>query len=310
MNQKKSGRSNLYRAYRKIRFIARKGSLFTLPEKKTIRKSKVPGSTFRLISVNSLALFLLAYLVIYLLNLMITGIAARVSNIPAVLFFDGVDFIIRGKDWTADAINIVFSSGPLFMLFLSAIFIIIYISVETETGILRLLLLWLFFHALTRSMGEILVGTIMNKGFGFVILYLFIMDTGKLVLTISSLIIMSTMGIFLARPSLFSANIYFNFLLKSHRMRFILNQFLLPYFIGNILIFLVKLPTINMFDIAVNASMILFLFPVAVWSTNIEDLYFDEEPRKLPFSFLLIITTVILYVVARIVFGFGIRIMA
>ncbi len=309
MSPNRSGRSNLYIAYRKIRFLSKKGSLFNLPEKSAKSKSGIPASTFRLISVNSLLLFLLAYLAIYILHLTLTGIAAYASGIPNILYFDGVDFIIRGKDWTSDAINIVFSSGPLFMIFLSAIFIIIYISVETETGILRLFLLWLLFHALTRSMGEILVGTIMNKGFGFVILYLFIMDTGKLILTISSFVLMSTIGIFLARPALFSANIYFNDLLKSYRMRFILNQFILPYLIGNILIFLVKLPSINIFDIAVNASMILFLFPIMVRSASIEDLYFDEESRKIPFSILLPVITVLLIAVFRVVFGIGIRLM-
>ena len=307
MSKKSYSGNSLYRGYRKIRFIARKGTLFTLPAQKESGKIDFPARTFQIISLNSLFLFLLSYLVIYILTLFITAIAALASNIPVTLYYHGVDYIIRGKDWLVDSINIVFSSGPLIMLILSVIFIIIYVRVAAETGLLRLFMLWMLFQGLTRCFGEILVGAIMNKGFGYVILYLFIMDTGKLILTISAFLIMFTTGFFLTRVSLFSANIYFNDLRKSYKMRFILSQFIMPFFLGNIMIFLIKLPEINIFDVAVNASMILYLIPIIIRSVSIEDLYFDEDPRKIRFRAFLLIATVMLYLLFRIIFGIGIR---
>jgi len=307
MNKKGSSGNSLYSAYRKIRFIARKGTLFTLPEQKEYGKIDFPARTFQIIFLNSLFLFLLAYLFIYLLNLFITGFASQANNIPAILYYHGVDYIIRGKDWTPDSINIVFSSSPLIMLFLSIVYVIIYVSVSAETGMLRLFLLWMLFFALTRCFGEILVGAIMNKGFGYVILYLFIMDTGKLILTFSTFLIMFTTGFFMTRHALFSANIYFNDLRRSYRMRFIISQFVLPFILGNILIFIVKLPEINIFDIAVNASMILFLIPIVFRSVTVEELYFDEDQRKIRFSFILLVATILFYTLFRIFFGIGIR---
>jgi hypothetical protein len=147
----------------------------------------------------------------------------------------------------------------------------------------------------------------MNQGFGFVILYLFIMDTGKLVLTIGTFVIMFTTGLLLSRLSLFSANIYFNDLRQGYRMRFILNQFIWPFILGNILIAVVKLPAINIFDMATNASMILFLIPLIVRGISIEDLYFDEDPRKIKLNLLLPVVTLILFTLYRIIFGLGIR---
>jgi hypothetical protein len=305
-NQLKYG-NFFYRAYRKIKFISRNGSLFILPALKSTNNIDFPVSTFRVISFNSLSLFLLAYLSIYLLNLMVTGVAAVVSNIPATVYYHGLDYIIRGKDWTTDSINIVFSSGPMIMLILSVVFIIIYISVAAETGMLRLFLLWALYHSLTRCFGEILVGAILNQGFGYVILYMFIMDTGKLILTISTFVAMFTIGLFLARFSLFSANIYFNELKQSNRLRFVLNQFLYPFFAGNIIIFIVKLPEVNIFDIAVNATQILFLIPVMILSGSIEDLYFDEDPRTIRLIRILPVAALILFLLFRIIFGFGIR---
>lgn len=304
----KSPENSLYRAYRKIRFVARRGTLFRVREEVYSPDNEIRPRAHRIILLNSLFFFLLAYLIIYLLHLLTTGIAALISDIPIVLYYDHVDFIIRSKDWTADAVNIVFSSGPLLLLILSVVFFIVFFSVEMETGILRLLLFWMLLHALSRCLGEIFVGTLMNKGFGFVILYMFIMDTGKLILTLSTMVLMLTIGLFLARPSLYTANIYFNDLPRLHRRRFVVNQFLVPFFAGNLLIMMVKLPEINLFDISVNASMILLLLPILTGFNSVEDLYFDEEPRRIKFYNLLPIITIAIFIIYRIVFGIGVRV--
>ena len=268
---------------------------------------EITNGTFRVILVNSLFLFLLAYLIIYLLNLFITGLTAVIFNIPVVIYYNEVDFLIRGYDWTSDAVCGVFSSGPLLMFVLSLFFLILYTAVVTETGILRLLLLWIIYHGLTRIFGEILVGALMGKGFGYVILYLFVMDTGKMILTIFGFVAMFTTGLFIVRPVLFSANIYFNELRKSYRMRFIINQFIFPYVLGNVVIFLVKLPEVSIFDITVNATMILFFIPLLLQSINFQDLYFDEEPRKIKLKLILPMVTIILFILFRTLFGIGLR---
>jgi hypothetical protein len=302
-----SAGNRFYAAYRKIRFLAKRGSLFSGSKSYRTNQAGIPGSIFRTISLNSLFLFIIAYLLIYLLNLLITGYAALLFNIPVLVYYYDVDYLIRGIDWTPDSVSGVFSSGPIAMFVISLFMLILYKNVETETGILRLLLLWMIFHALTRFFGEILVGAILNKGFGFVILYLFLMDTGKVIITILGFVAMFTTGLFMARLSLYSSNIYFNDLRRNYRTQFINCQFFIPFVIGNILIFLVKLPQISYFDIGVNASMILFLIPVLVRSFGMEDFYFDEEPRKIRIMRLLPVTAVILLIAFRVIFGFGVR---
>lgn len=296
-----------YGVYRKIRFTARKGTLFSFPEIRESDRSAFKGSTPRVIFFNSLILFLLSYLLLKLLDILVTGLAATINHIPAHLYYHGVDFLIRGKDWTVDAINIVFSSSPLFMLILSGIFTIIYIRVSTETGLLRLLLLWSLFHALTGSFGEILVGAVMGKGFGFVILYMFIMDTGKLILTISAFLILFIIGLMLARQALFSANSYFNVLRSRDCRKFINVQFLWPFFAGNLVIALFMIPEINFFELMVNGTMILLIIPVIMKCPGIEDLYFDEESRSVKINRIYLLTTLLCWIAFRLVFHSGIR---
>lgn len=303
----RSERNRFYSAYRKIRFIAKRGSLLPFSRKMGNGANIIPRRTFRLISFNSLLLFIIAYLFIYILNLFATGFTAMLFNIPVVVYYHDVDFLIRGIDWTPDSVSGVFSSGPIAMFVLSLFLLILYKYVETETGILRLLLLWMIFHALTRFFGEILVGAILNKGFGFVILYMFVMDTGKVVLTIMGFVAMFITGLFITRFSLYTANIYFNDLLKPYRNRFLISQFIIPFLLGNLVIFLIKLPEVNYFDIALNGSMVFFLIPLIVRSFGMEDLYFDEEPRSISLKIMLPVATIVILLLFRVIFGFGIR---
>jgi len=243
----------------------------------------------------------------YLINLLITATAAVAFDIPVVVYYNGVDYLIQSNEWTTDSVNVVFSAGPLLALILSITFLFVYLRVSMETGIMRLLLIWMLFHALTRFFGEMLAGALMEKGLGYVIVYSYFMDTAKLLITLLSLVAMVAAGILLARPAAYSANIYFNDLTGKRKFRVLWSQFMTPFLAGNMVIFLVKLPNVNSFDIAVNTSMLLLLGPMLIRSAGMRDLYFDEEPRKIEFRRTLALITGISLIVFRTFLGMGIR---
>ncbi len=136
---------------------------------------------------------------------------------------------------------------------------------------------------------------------------MFLMDTGKVILTILGFVAMFTLGIAMARPSMYSANIYFNDLRKAYRTKFIFSQFFLPFLIGNVVILLIKLPKFNYFDLCLNLSMLLFLIPLLMRSMTIEDLYFDEEKKTIARLQLLAVATLLMLIAFRIILGIGIR---
>jgi hypothetical protein len=262
---------------------------------------------FRTIAFNSFFYFLLAYVAVNTINLFVTGFTALAFNIPVIVYYFDVDYLIRGIDWTPDSVSGVFSSGPIAMLVLSFFLFILYRSVEMETGSLRLLVLWMIFHTLTRLLGEILAGALFNTGFGFVILYMFVMDTGKVILTIFGFVALFVSGLAITRLALYSANTYFNDLLAAFRTRFLYYQFIVPFLLGNALIFLVKIPNINYFDVTVNASMILMIIPVIVRSFGMSDFYFDQDPRESRVNWKLPAAALAAMILFRVVLGIGIR---
>ncbi|HPS63425.1 MAG TPA: hypothetical protein PLK82_10215 [Bacteroidales bacterium] len=305
--QRRPTRSRGYTAYRKIRYLARTGSLFRPGNSSVIASDGLTRSGYLVIALNSLVYFLIAYLLVYTLNLFVMGYAAMLFNIPAILYYYDVDYLIRSIDWSPDSVMGVFSSGPIVMFVLTLFLLILYKSVETEKGILRLLVLWMIFHTLTRILGEILAGAILGKGFGFVILYIFLMDTGKVVLTILSLAAMYYIGTRMTRISLFTANTYFNNLIGRQKSKFVLYQFLVPFILGDLIILMVKMPIFNSFDMSVNAAMLLLLLPLLIRSYRIEDMYFDEEKRRIGIRMVAAITLVVMITAFRVLFGTGIR---
>lgn len=300
----------IYRIYRKIRFLWNTGALTTLPVKPdsvSFRFTGYPKRTFTAIGINSLAIFLLSYLLVFFITHLITALSASAFKIRTIIYYFDVEYLMRGYDWTEDAVIGVFSSGPLFSIFFSLVLLILYINVATENGLLRLFVLWTFCHFFLRFFGDMLVGVLLDEGFGYVIMYLFVMDTGKMIICLFAFMCLFTAGYIMTRYFLYSANCYFNSLNRKNRMPFILSQFIIPMILGNIIIILLKIPKITLFEILLNASMLLMLIPVLLKSIRLHDLFFDEEPRIIKLNPIYIASAFFLLIIFRIALGIGIN---
>lgn len=300
-----------YRTYRKLRYLWRIGALSTVPimnKNNSFQHIDFPKRTYIAIGINSLSVFLITYLLVYFLTHLITATSASAFKISSIIYYYDVDYLIRGYDWTSDAVIAVFSTAPLFSIFFSLLLLILYLNVAAETGLLRLFVLWAFCHFILHFFGEVFVGVLLDEGFGYVIMYLFVMDTGKMILCLFAFLCLFTLGYLLTRYFLYSGNSYFNLLSKNNRMRFILAQFILPMVIGNIIIILIKIPKITLFEILLNASMLFLIIPVLLRSIRLQDLFFDEEPRKVRIIVKYLISMFALLIVFRIGLGIGIKI--
>ena len=311
--KKGHARNNLKIVFRKFRYLFKRRQLWSAfydSIKKFIRnKFAFLGSRkYLIILINSTALFLLAYLLVYLITQVSVMIAAISFNIDTVLYYYDIDFLIRSSEWVPDAVKVVYTTGPFASLFLAILAIIIYVNLATETWIFRLFILWVFCHSFIHFFGEFLMGNLLGKGFGYVIMYLFFLDTPKMVLTLLDFVIILFTGLALARLFLYSGNIYLNLLDKSNRMPFVLSQLFLPFLIGTGIILLIKLPKISSLEICVDFSMLLLLLPVIFRARVIQDLFFEEERKRIKPFWILLFAAVILTVLFRIILGIGVRI--
>jgi hypothetical protein len=185
---------------------------------------------------------------------------------------------------------------------------IIYFNVITEQGILRILLAWVFILSFISFLGEVIIGSIMNLGFGYVIMYMFIMDTGRVVFTLAGGLILVIAGLSLSRYLMFIANIYFRDLRELAIPRFAIRQYIMPYFAGLAILQIIEIPHLNPFNSLVRLCGIVFLIPLFSRSLTLQDIYFEEDQPEAKINWFAGAAAIAMLLFYRIGFGIGIRI--
>lgn len=280
-----------------------------------MKKSVAPGNAgkqtvnvFSLITINSVLFYLLAYIAIFLVTRLTTAFSASVFNISSVIYYFDMNFLLNGHGWSRDAVTVVFSTGPVVSLILGLGFIILYGEVVELAGMAGVFVVWLIILCLVNFTGELITGAILNRGFGYAMMYLYIMDTGRVLLTLFFTLALIVTGRELARFLLCSGNVYFNNLKGKVKLKFALCQFVLPFMIAALILQICELPHFSFYQCAVRCTPFLILVPLLSFCPSVPDLYFDEDHREPVLSKSLLVITLLALLVYRVVFGFGIRV--
>lgn len=298
--------------YRKLRYLNHTGNLFkinyiAIKEFMNRNYSFLGKGKYLIILLNSTFIFLLAYLFVFLLKEVAVVIAADSFDIKTVMMYYDVEYLIRSRDWTVEAVKVIFSTGPLIAFMLTVITLTIFALASHENWTVRLFIMWVILQAFTQSFGEVIIGSLLNQGFGWVMAYLYFTDTEKMLLVVGILLGMLSGGLFLCRFLLLTGNIYFNNIGKDNRGQFLMSQIFLPFLIGTGMILILKQPLKNGFEFVVEGSMLLVLLPAILRARFTNDLYFDEEPRKIRIKWVWIFITILAFVSFRMWFWNGVR---
>ena len=241
------------------------------------------------ISINSLSLFILSYLVIYGISMLFTLWIASSFDYNTILFYYKIYYNIDTGDWTADSVKILYSIAPLTGLLFGIISLIIFSTFRKERGILKLFFLWGFIHGMIMFFGDLLMGALLNKNFGWVISYLYFRDTGKMIFTLFSIFALVALGGFTAKSFLITGNTYLNYVDKTNKKFLLWGQVVFPVIFGSIIIILLKIPNNFYFGTEEEAyfeafkysTILLFLIPLMVSFQSYNETYFDEDKRKI-----------------------------
>ncbi len=212
--------------------------------------------------LNSASAFIIAYLTIQIISQALTLLIAQNFEFQGTIRYWGVLYFITSNDWTPDAVLTLYSVQPLTSLILSLIGLIIYLNVQQYEGILKMIFLWVYVYGLVAFFGALAVGTIINKGFGFVVIYIYLMDTAKLLISLCSLGALLFIGVLSRSLCINSANVYFeeiNFRNVKYVIRY---HIVYPALLGSLVIILFKLPKITPYELFTLSTIIIFLLPV------------------------------------------------
>jgi len=263
---------------------------------------------FPLITLNSVFAYLLAYIVLFLITRLLTSVSASAFNIPSVIYYSDTRFLISSREWNRDSVFAVFTASPLVALFLAAGLMALYLETIEFSGISGIFMVWLMILCIGYFVGEFIMGAILNRGLGYVMTYWYVMDTGRVMLTVIAGMVFLIAGTMLSRVLLYSATVYFNQLKGDLKLKFAISQFFLPFVISTLVLQFCEFPEFSFYIFFKRFILVFFLLPFVCHSSKTQDLYFDEVPRIPTFSPSLAAITLFALFIYRVVFGAGLRI--
>ncbi len=251
------------------------------------------------IVANSTAYYLLSYLFVFVIYQLTTLLAAGLFHFPVELDYSRIIFLVARYDWYFDSVKIIYSAGPLVALITAIFMAVVAYRYKEYTGSLKLFFIWGLVHCISLFLGSAYAGALLSEGFGHVLIWMFMGDTGKLIITLLALFLLAATGIGISRMFLLSANTYYNLLKTENRLSFVINQFILPFFAGTFIIIAIRFP-LNAYELLRVITPIIILLTLLLNSFSYSVLYFDEKPKKIKLYTRLILATAVIYLVYRV----------
>jgi hypothetical protein len=271
------------------------------------RNKRTPGN-FLIIAANATAYYLIAFLVMYLLGQFLTALLALQYDYSSMIYYYRIAWLIDSYDWTSDAVKFLFIIAPLLSLLLGIIFLVIYIILYDDRGNAKQFFLWGFAHGMIWFFGAMLAGTILDQGIGYVVMYMYFKDTGKLIISLIALTALILISAFTNKWFLFSGNSYFNQLNEHNRTFFAFSQIFFPMVLGTLILIGIKMPMIIYYELFTLITSLVFMIPLMANLKTHNTFYFDEIPIEIKADKRAIIVALILLVAFRVIFEFGIKI--
>ena len=256
---------------------------------------------FWVITINSTAAFVLAYLFIFYVNYFTNILTAGMFDYDVSFNYYIIYYHIEPFQWTHDAVKLMYSAGPILVLIFGLISLVGFYSMIEEVARAKIFFIWLTFLSFSYFFGGLLIGNLFTKGIGHVFNWMYLNSTEKLVVAMIGFFGLIGTAFLIAKPFAISANSYYKEFNDKLFPFFFTAQTILPFIFGTILIELYFFPHPNFQVMWFWAPIIVLLFIIYKVLDTSDNLYFDEEDRTVQVSKGLVITAIAVYLGLRII---------
>ena len=261
-----------------------------------------------IIVINSLTYFMLAYfLVVTFTNLfsMLLGVA---NGFDGTLYYYGFILNPVHGSWSKDLVFQVFMLGTSVTLMTGVLFERLYKKKRKYPNAIKLLFLWIYIISFSWFFGNIIVGGFTNYGIGAAFRSFSIPLLISIVFSILAFGALLLIGYFSRLHVMISANIYFSHIRISEFRRFLFLQMLLPAFLGNILIFIFKIPhqaEFQFLDSFVVLSVFILISGLFLNPSTLQSINFKHHKRTKEVVVLPVAIFFLAFAILRIGLSFG-----
>jgi len=193
------------------------------------------------ITVNSVFVFLITYVLAYLFYWLTCMLVASWYGLDSTLYFYDLKFNNHSTLWNRFNILLVTGIPPFLCLFLGIFLYRVLFKKRRFVGLQKLFILWSAFHLFNHFFGAFPSGIITDEGFGYVAAWMYMNTAFKFMFSLISLFALGVIGYFSAQ-SILETSDSLNRVKPENRVAFLLLQIALPWLIGTIIMLLIRMP--------------------------------------------------------------------
>jgi hypothetical protein len=257
---------------------------------------------FWIIAFNSLASFVLSYLIIFYLNQLSFVLTAGMYNYPVSIDYAGVFFHVEPYQWTHDAVYLIFSSGYVLTLIFGLLALLGFYHIIPDALPVKVFFFWFVMHAGNYVFGGLLLGNLMTQGIGHVFNWMYLLDTARMVISLIGFFGLLVISLMSAYWVAVSANAYFSKYNEKMAPFYISAQVFVPYILGSLILFFYFYPK-NMFHERwgwlVLGTMLIIFYSRSLYMYEL--LFEEDENRKIRPMKSLIIVAILFLVLSRLI---------
>ncbi|MBK9291124.1 MAG: hypothetical protein IPM52_05825 [Bacteroidetes bacterium] len=257
---------------------------------------------FWIIATNSLASFVLSYLIIFYLNQLSYVLTSGMYGYPVSVDYATVAWHIEPYQWIHDAVFLIFSSGYVLTLIFGLLMLLGFYYILPDALPVKVFFFWFVMHAGNFVFGGLLLGNLMTQGIGHVFNWMYLLDTPRMLISLTGFFGLLVIALMSGYWVAISANAYFEKYNEKMAPFFITAQVFVPYILGSLLLYLYFYPKPMFHErygwIVLGVMLIIFYSR----SLYMDDLLFEEDDQR-SFRLMkgLIVTAAVFYVVSRVV---------
>lgn len=249
------------------------------PQSESATAVKHPNIHYLYYAVNSVALYMVAYLIVYMIYQFTVLVTASFWGLDSVLFYYDLAFNDFSPLWYRLNIIIITLSGPLISV-LIGILVYNYLVKRVKSRVwLKLFYLWIAFHGFNFFLGAFASGVSFDEGFGYVASWLYLNIFWKIFISLVFLFILGIIGYYATPRFLETSNSAYR-IRKENRARFLLSQAVIPVFAGGLIIFLIRIPNNMPYDTGNLVTMLFAITPVLFNKNAKPQLKLEKEKRR------------------------------
>lgn len=260
------------------------------------------------ITLNSTMIFITTYILTYLFYWLTCMLVASFYGLDSTLFFYDLQFNDHSPLWNRLNILVVTGVPPFLCLGLALFLIQVVFKVNRFAGLQKLFILWSAYHLFNHFFGAFPSGIVTDEGFGYVAAWLYLNTAFKFMFSLISLFILGIIGYFTTKHVLETSD-SLNRIRGDHRLSFILYQMALPWFIGTVVMLILRAP--KNFDYPYETlmffSMAFLVFPAFFNEKVKPELNLLKSKRKRRINFGYITLTLLLLLFLRLVLDIGLH---